>query len=567
MADASAQIEAGARTFVPQAERKTPHAPSVEAKIKKVEERMREKNGREAVQEAFTPTDKKEPLGFDSQVALERKLEGNIPDAPTTGLTAGPERQAYENAEKTVWAAQRLTEVGFDRTQLAPEEVTLLETEVTKRLDSIEGFKSIKNPDERKAIIEGMLNDKNFQKKLRDALQGSFSEDDMDRQMKAAKDAFDLAQKAVDVNSTALTDTQTKLDEFNLGQLKAQELQDLELNLNPRYRNETIDSIFSKAAGRNVPRAELLTIQQRVEQKMKKVPPDPITDPEEEAMEKILTGKADALRLDSLVAEKEELAAKKKDLQDKVRQLEEERDQRAADRDTASTGKADRDNALIQRMNNLIGEATDAYVKDNINEFNNAWDVVTAEDEKAATDRDEKILSGITRRWGKEKYSGGKIKAELNRKQIDEDLEHIAGDPTRGVNKGQGLEKFISERLKDGVTDPAELTRIDERMKDPEFVKEQKGKIAVELVRAKILSGGKLTNEQGNRLLNDPDVADSMRVELVRKAREIEAKTGNSLLSRYVDTVARGKDAHGLLYALAILIGAPLAFTAKQVAH
>lgn len=598
MADASAQEAAFAQAMVPEGARPsatlTPGQELAHHRGRLIRQAVKEGDPQAAIRETFHANDRERDLGFDSQVNLKSRLGSNEPQPGDKNMPQ------YTEAKKILTASQDLVE---GRLKKGDPGYDLIRTDIMTRLNMKgRGFDGL-STSQKLAKAEAMIEDPLYQAKLRDVMRTTVGEErDVDGQIKKAEQAF---QEAQDLYITKNSDATDATDEYNkvdtqltteydgIKGTKTKRIKSLErdgYDEDGLYDQPISEIYILKAKTRITPKspAEMnkLIVAARIAVK------DGSATDDQKILLDIVKDKKNREEYLSLTDERATLEQKKKELEERKDQLAKEakdlkaqRDARQTEKDDlSSTDKIRQDKVLLDSARAVVAEAAEKYIDDDVEKMIPVWEEMIKKEEAAATSRDAKVVEGFglkkeVFKSGKIFNRGGKIVTEANR----DDVNNAAKEFTK--NKMKYLGDLLKEEYQDITTgsspdSPEELARkklerdrIDQKLaSDPQFVKDSLSHIAVEIVRAKVIASrfyetGRLTSEQGSAMLNDPDIREAVTAELIKKAHEIEGVTGRTGLAAGVDRLARGKDEHGLLYALALLVGAPMVFAGKQIAH
>lgn len=598
MADV-AQTETIARTFVPETHKPmrtlTPEQQVRKDRAERIRQRVKDNDPQAAIKEAFGAKDRDRDLGFDSQANLDRRLDTNIPALGTK------ERKSYQEARDILSASQNLVEGKLKPTDTQFND---LRSEIMVRLNlKGRGFDELK-PDEKLAIADRMLTDPEFQSKLRGVLAKTLEEGrPVDEQIKTVEQALKEAQDLYDQKNGEVTTTSddfkkvddTLTTEFGKTGAKAVLIESLASqgydngSLYDRPINDVVRIVLNPKPPMTPARitTEIAKAQDLKNRKQ------PMHQDQVDLLELVDEIKKRQQYKD-LTAERKELDDKRTELEGRsttlakeLKTLQDARDAKQIERDDVNNAeKVRQDRVIIDQVKALVGEAAEQYIDGEVEKMAGVWEDILKEEEVGAKSRDAKVLEGfLINGLKEEKFKsgtilnrGGKIETKADYKKVDAAATAFAANP----------EKYIGDLLKEEFKDittgltpdsPEELARkemerdrIDQKLaSDPQFVKDYKAKIAVEIVRAKMISSrfyetGKLTSEQGSAMLSDPDMREAVTAELVKKAYEIEGRTGRTGLAKEVDRLAKANDEHGILWALMLLIGGPMAMV-KKVVH
>lgn len=487
---------------------------------------------------ALRPVEEKKRITVDISAGLEMRfgIDGIRDPSSSTRL---------DRARDEMDLPRRLTEDGFEALPFLDQQ--LAKGIVTVELNRRPAFKSLTDA-ERSAIAEEILKNPDHRDRLGELLSGRLNPKEpieAEEKVKTAQEERRQAEEALLQKIDELTQTEAdrirvgwELSEFDpgdplMGILPGRKYAELEnLKTNETFNGGYIQRLedYLKTGGKTNDEIEQLKTQ--VADKVKTAGRGSIASPGELVALHILDTQAELDRLKELADEQVRFKDQQVELQESMLDLQGEfvetqnaRNETEKRLIEAETQKALQEESVVDGMRGLVAEATNVYLEEQIvKRYEERNKQIEAE--KAATeDGDEKRLLGqIKTRWEIVEIRRGKLRPpRINQRMVDADMAEVIS--------GDGPKAILEEMLLEGVTDPQEVARIQERLKDAAFAEKWGKRIAGEVIGARIMSG-KLHEGEIRMILREDwgkeavNLAIGYRKDLKGELEKIYGKTG-----------------------------------------
>lgn len=515
---------------------------------------------------ALRPVEEKKRITVDVNAGLEKRfgIDGSRGHSSDVRLDAA--RDAMD-------LPRRITEGGFETLPYLDQQIA--KGIVTAELNRRPAFKSLTDV-ERSAISEEILKNPDYRDRLGELLSGRLNPEEpieAEKKVKTAREERRQAEEALLQKRDELTQTEAdrtivdwELSEFDpgdplMGILPGRKYAELEnLKTNETFNRDHSQRLedYLKAGGKTNDEIEQLKTQ--VADKVKTAGRGSIASVDEVVALQILDAQAELDRLKELADEQIGLQDKQVELQESILDLRGEfleaqntRDEAETRLIEAETQKDLQEESVVDGMRGLAAEAANVYLEEQIvKRYEERNKQIEAE--KAATeDEDEKRLLGqIKTRWEIVEMRRGKLlPPRINQRAVDADMAEIIS--------GDGPKVILEEMLLEGVTDPQEVARIQERLKDAAFAEKWGKRIAGEVIGARIMSG-KLHEGEIRMILREGwgkeavNLAIGYRKDLKGELEKIYGKTGEgepTLFERI-----KKRHSNPLMIILLLLLGA-----------
>lgn len=229
--------------------------------------------------------------------------------------------------------------------------------------------------------------------------------------------------------------------------------------------------------------------------------------------------------LTRLTARKAELQRQLHDAQDSLRVAEQQ--QLAAEM------------KYVDSMSTALAEAGNGFLDEDSQKRLRAYSENLKKEADATADADtKKVLNGVKDRWVEEKAKGKETLYKLKDKVVGKDMRTMLG-------KG-GPEAVLREIMLEGVRDPAERGRIEEKLKtDTEWVKQMRLEVASGIIARKMQTGkiyeaelGRIIDnkEWGPAALRQAIASDKERSQLIEDAMK---QMGETNVATFMDRAQR----------------------------
>lgn len=563
MADQINPVEVVARSFKTEAA-PTPVAPLTEVQ-RQAEQRAKELRGRlektpEDPMQAFKPVDE-QGSDFSPQQKFTSEEEANLYGPPTL------EQMERIEADQTISDADEYLKNGWDGTRT--EVQIRMTTQVLERLDHIPSFTDL-DPDDRADIAQGMLQDPKFKNVLEGFLKRNILPKDIDKSvleaLKAKKKELADVDGKLKTDSRELGEVKTKLESFDPEGEKGKKIGGLEIAYGGSTP-KTPEELFVAAGAGNIQDAKAARI--AVGQKIADGQEAAITGEGEKSMLQIIRSTGE---LSTLKAERAQLEAKLKQLEDDTQtekndraRLTGERDELQGKSEGVNSERAEQNRKLIETAREAIALSAQEYIDTEVQARFKLLEEINKEDIENAKNKNEAVIATARSKWQRKEHGkDGVAKTEWVRDQIDKDLDSYVNDPEGFIRN------ILTEEYKGNTLDSteiqaqkkAEIDKIDEMLRtDRESVNKWKGEIAAELFLAKTLSGGKIKEEDMEKIDSDPEMEKALDAAIMQKAAKIDKKEGKkgdekSLTERvghWMGEKYRGRKTKIVLYTLLFL--------------
>lgn len=388
---------------------------------------------------------------------------------------------------------------------LTPEQKKIMvDAVIAKALTGRLAFDGLK-PEDKQAIAEGLLGRSEVRSQLTDLLAGKMKPEDMEKALESANKVTE-AQKTRDAKEAEYAKKHgerfNKSHELRIKELKWQDVvngdkKDLfeQLEDDEEDMQASIAEAKTYLSGIDKAVADATTEKVRAEIAAGNGNGHLITADEIAAYELItnenklqelsdlrsLPDQANALRAEVDKLDYEEEAAAR-ELRSEERALADAKD-----------AKTVQEEALLTHMESVSAEAVDSFLDADIKARAEAANQFFEEEMKNTVDDDDRTMKkGIKDRWEESKKKRGRQVSQINKKQVKKDYATLVKDGPEEVIRNMMID--AARRKFPNVNSPeyaAEVTHIEEKMKDPKFVEGHKVDVAKGIVNRFILSGGK----------------------------------------------------------------------------
>lgn len=578
MADATQTTEVIARSFVPEGTPRPPALTPEQQRSQDVADNLRQRL--EAKPEdplaALKPVEERQPLSVDLDKELNRRF--GIEGAPRTV----DEQTRFDEAKTLGDTRKLLAERGYE--SLTPDQQNELITSlITGTLDRRPAFRGLAN-EEKVAIATNILLNSAYEKKIGEMLASGFSPDEVievSQPLIEAQTAFDEALAAFHGKQTEARTTlidrltvQGHLDEFNpttASGTRGAKFEELErLRADEALNREMIDESIADLKARGKSDADIDAMKAQVREKIARG--EAITDPDELMISGVLDIQSDIDRIGELEIEHADLDTERNrlnqrllELPNEITELNNTRSEKENELVDARNKKMLQEQSVIENMRRVASNAGNEVLDEEIQERATEYQSQLNEKLAQVKDADEKkILEKKKARWDRAEIRGDNIRFTIKKNVVNRDI--------RTMLIGDGPEAIVKEMLLDGVRDPQERARIEERLKtDQVFVKKWSEDIAATVVTKKLQSG-RLYEGEIRVMLDMPwgqGAIDQAIANDAAKRKAIEKIHADPNNPSYVDRIKRAAGSNWLKFLMLFLLGgvAAGAITTKLVAQ
>lgn len=394
---------------------------------------------------------------------------------------------------------------------------------ITGVLDRRVAFQRL-SPEQKQATAEAMLRMPEYRQMLGKVLEGSLSPDaTLDAAITESRNAVRVGQERVSVAERRHTETREAYRKNRQDKRDAQtQLYEYTESAiaygNPPNEYDQIEDLQTTETGNRaiverwkvqvengtLTQEQVNQLKQSVQEKLDRG--EALTDLQDSEIASLLEAEGRVTNLDKLRAEKGALEQKITDLDvqeaDRIREMQES-DTEWVNAETDLTLKtdvlADQEERMVREMENIMAEAGNDFLNEDIQQRSEALDKELEEMAKNAKSEDlRRLAKSLKTRWDKPKevrsfLGRKKIIPELNKGRIEEDF---------GTIINGGPEALMRRMINEGRMGQMSEDQIIELMKDPEFAALQQ-KAVERLVTDKVATGKLHPNEVRNIVFSD----------------------------------------------------------------